>query len=267
MSVYREAPGPAPDVLVCSGLDPSGGAGFIADVRVVTALGARPVGVVTALTVQNTTGATRCDALDATLIRDQLDFLLTDVEVRAIKIGLVGSPAIAGAFGRALDLTRAPVVWDPVANPSRGDVGFGETTLEDLLDQLAPHLALLTPNRGELETLAGRGRLDDLDAAVAAAARLANKRRTAVLVKSGHFPEAAATDVLVTPDGGRELLPGTQIPDGEYVHGTGCALSSAIATYLARGQELVDACRAAKAFVAARIATPVTPGRGAAAVV
>ena len=90
------APPPdAPDVLICAGLDPSGGAGLIADVRVVSALGCRPVGVVTALTVQNTTGGVDTEAMNAERVREQLEYLLSDVEVRAVKIGMIGSLALS----------------------------------------------------------------------------------------------------------------------------------------------------------------------------
>src|SRR5688500_20397948 len=110
MTPYRGAADTrAPDVLVCSGLDPSGGAGLIADVRVVAELGARPVGVVTSLTVQNTTGVVDVQACDPDFVGHQLAFLMTDVEVRAGKIGLVGPTAIAQARRGALHLTHAPV--------------------------------------------------------------------------------------------------------------------------------------------------------------
>src|SRR5688500_6067024 len=123
MAPYRAAAGTrVPDVLVCAGLDPSGGAGLIADVRVVGELGGRPAGVVTALTVQNTTGVVDYQVCDADLVGHQLVFLLTDIEVRAVKIGMVASTASAKAIANALHLTQAPVVWDPILAPTRGTV-------------------------------------------------------------------------------------------------------------------------------------------------
>ena len=116
MTIYRQTGKPArPDVLVCSGLDPSGGAGLIADTRVVAQLGGRPVGVVTALTIQNTTGVLGTHACDAEVVGQQLTFLMTDVEVRAVKLGMIGSTELAKAIANALHLTNAPVVWDPIA--------------------------------------------------------------------------------------------------------------------------------------------------------
>jgi hydroxymethylpyrimidine kinase/phosphomethylpyrimidine kinase len=275
---------PRPDVLICAGLDPSGGAGLIADVRVVSELGGRPVGVVTALTVQNTTAVIDTEAVGAAHVREQLEFLLSDIEVRAVKIGMIGSSEIARSIGQALALTGAPVVWDPVIHPSRGDVPFVDSLFSHAVAALLPHVTVLTPNAGELAFLTGATVASVADA-VAVGSALAARLSTAVLVKGGHLvgagrgggPEHSpgdspndspeeSIDVLCRP-GGVELLRGRRVPGGHHIHGTGCALSSAIATYLARGTELVDACRAAKAFVAARIAAPARPGRGAAAIV
>jgi hydroxymethylpyrimidine/phosphomethylpyrimidine kinase len=264
-----------PEVLICAGLDPSGGAGLIADVRVVAELGCRPVGVVTATTVQNTTAVIDTEAMAAASVREQLEFLLSDIEVRAVKIGMIGSSEIARSIASALALTGAPVVWDPVIQPSRGDVPFVDSLFSHALAALLPHVTVLTPNAQELRFLTG-AQIVSLAEATAAGRALAARLDTAVLVKGGHLDSRAAGDADESVDvlcrahaggGGIEILRGPRIPDGEHVHGTGCALSSAIAAHLARGAELVDACRAAKDFVAARIGAPVKPGRGAAAVV
>jgi hydroxymethylpyrimidine kinase/phosphomethylpyrimidine kinase len=265
---FRDRSGPRPDVLICAGLDPSGGAGLIADVRVVTELGGRPVGVVTALTIQNTTAVIDTEAMGAEQIREQLEFLLSDVEVRAVKIGMIGSSEIAKSISAALALTSAPVVWDPVIHPSRGDVPFVDSLFSHAITALMPHVTVLTPNAQELAFLTGK-KIASLADATAAGTALAAKLSTAVLVKGGHLGASdpdESIDALCSARG-VELLPGRRLPGGEHVHGTGCALSSAIATYLARGAELVDACRSAKTFVASRIGTPAHPGRGAAAIV
>jgi hydroxymethylpyrimidine kinase/phosphomethylpyrimidine kinase len=261
--------GSRPDVLVCSGLDPSGGAGFIADVRIISELGGRPVGVVTALTVQNTTGVVASEALGPELIREQLELLLSDVEVKAVKIGMIGSSEIAQTIAEALALTRAPVVWDPVIHPSRGDVPFVDSRFGHAITALVPHVAVLTPNAAELAFLAGKPIATLADAAVAGQA-LATQLGTAVLVKGGHLDGRERTsesiDILCRASG-VQLLRGPRVRDGEHVHGTGCALSSALAVHLAHGTDLLEACRAAKDFVAARLAQPAHPGRGARAVV
>jgi hydroxymethylpyrimidine/phosphomethylpyrimidine kinase len=264
-SPYRDAdPGPR-DVLICAGLDPSGGAGLLADTRVASELGARPVGVVTALTVQNTTGVMGGAAVDAELVAQQLAFLLTDIELDAVKIGMIGSAEIARAIATALHLTHAPTVWDPVMHPSRGELHRAEAFIGDALVALRPHLTLLTPNLDELAFFAG-GPIASLADATAAASALARQLDAAVLAKGGHIGGDEAIDVLAYV-GGVEELRGPRVRDGHHVHGTGCALSTAIATLLAQGRDLVDACRTAKDFVAVRIAEPTRPGRGAPSVV
>jgi hydroxymethylpyrimidine/phosphomethylpyrimidine kinase len=262
-----------PDVLICSGLDPSGGAGFLADVRVVAGLGCRPVGVVTALTVQNTTGVIDAEPVAADRVREQLEFLLSDVEVRAVKIGMLGATAVAEAIAQALALTAAPVVWDPVLGPSISAPGAAPVGVAQFLGggldravaALAPHVALVTPNAGELAALTGMP-VGSLAEARAAGLALAARLNTAVLVKGGHLGGEASVDLLCR-GGAVEQLAGPRVPGGEHVHGTGCALSSAVAALLARGAELAAACREAKALVAQRIADPARPGRGAASVV
>ncbi|MEO8702412.1 MAG: bifunctional hydroxymethylpyrimidine kinase/phosphomethylpyrimidine kinase [Kofleriaceae bacterium] len=264
MTPYRD-PGGQPSVLICSGLDPSGGAGFIADVRVAQLLATRPIGVITATTVQNTTAVLGSVALAPDTIREQLELVLSDVEVHAVKIGMIGSSEIAVAIAAALALTNAPVVWDPITYPSRGDIAFVDSLFGRALAALAPHVTVLTPNARELAFLVGRP-IEGVPEGVAAGMSLAQRLGTAVLVKGGHLGSDDSTDTLCRADGPITLR-GPRIARGEEVHGTGCALSTAIAAHLARGADLVEACRAAKAFVAERIANAVHPGRGAAAIV
>lgn len=255
----------APALLICSGLDPSGGAGLIADVRIAALLDTRPVGVVTASTIQNTQGVISSVALDPELIREQLEMLLSDVEVNAVKIGMIGNGSVAEALGHALQLTNAPVIWDPVVRSSRGETALLEGGLERAVTALAPHLTLITPNANELAILTGLS-VADVDDAIEAGRSVAARLDTAVLVKGGHLGTVDAADYLCRPAGVIQL-PGERIPGGEGVHGTGCALSTAIAAYLANGAELVEACLEAKRFVAELIGAPVKPGRGASAVV
>jgi hydroxymethylpyrimidine/phosphomethylpyrimidine kinase len=269
---YRDAASPAeagraPHVLICAGLDPSGGAGLIADVRVASMLGARPVGVVTALTIQNTQGVRSAHPLDADVVGAQIATLLSDVEVKAVKLGMLGAVDIAREIADGLHLTAAPVVWDPISAPSLGQAGvsFDHDLFGEMLRELAPHLTLITPNTGELAALAGRP-IRDLDELAAAARYLAGALGVAVLAKGGHAGGPESVDVLAAGDL-VERLRSSRVAEGEHVHGTGCALSTAIAAHLALGAGLVDACRAAKELVGARLASPVRPGRGAPAIV
>lgn len=260
----RQADTRAPDVLVCSGLDPSGGAGFIADTRVISELGGRPCGVITALTVQNTTGVVGSHPCDPEVVGHQLAFLLTDIEVKAAKIGMIGTADIARAIGNALQLSDARVVWDPVMYPSRGNQRLIDDHHADAMQALKPHLTLITPNKHELFMLTGLP-TDTPEMAEAAGRELAVRLDTAVLVKGGHVGGTDSTDILLTATS-RDELRGPRIEGGEDIHGTGCALSSAISAYLAHGRELVDACTLAKQYVATLIASPIQPGRGAPAV-
>ena len=261
---------PRPGVLIAAGLDPSGGAGFLADARVIDGLGCRPVGVITAHTVQATTGVTAVHPVSAEVVHDQLGALLADVEVRAVKLGMLGNAAIAQAIGAALQQTHAPVVWDPILLPTRGQVAlFDGEGVDDLglaIRALLPHLTLVTPNAREATVLTG---IDVVDAtsAEAAARKLARLLRCAALVKGGHTGGAAAVDVLVlAADDVAIYLAAPRIAGGHDVHGTGCMLSSAIAAALALGEPLEAACRAGKARVVAALRAPVWPGRGAPAV-
>jgi hydroxymethylpyrimidine/phosphomethylpyrimidine kinase len=266
VSIYRDPHGDVPCVLICAGLDPSGGAGFLADARVVSSLRLRPVGVVTTLTVQNTVAVQQVHPVDAEVIGAQLAALLSDVEVRAVKLGLIGSVQIAREISYGLDLTAAPVVWDPVGAPSRGRVTFDAPAFDEMLALLGPHVRVLTPNVHELADFVGR-ELRTRDDAIAAARELVGKSSDLhVLVKGGHFDDRErATDILVG-NNALEVLDGPRIGH-EDVHGTGCALSSAIASYLALGDDIPDACKKAKQLVAAHIAAAVKPGRGAPAIV
>ena len=253
-----------PDVLICSGLDPSGGAGFLADVRVVSLLGGRPVGVITAQTIQSTLGLRSMHEVEREVFGEQLNALLTDVEVKAVKVGLLGSRDIVEELAAQLSLTAAPLVWDPIAGATRGDPLLGRTQLDVALRELGRHLTLITPNINELGLLTG-ATITTLDEAIGAGRALALAAKTSVLVKGGHLSADESVDVLIQA-GVVEQLAGPRLAS-EDVHGTGCALSSAIATHLALGAPLIEACRHAKAFVASRIASSVRPGRGAPAIV
>ncbi len=248
-------------MLIVAGLDPSGGAGLIADIRVCELLGCRPVAVATALTEQSTVEVREINAVSSTVVGDQLRMLLTDVEVAAVKLGMLGSEAIVDELARALDLTAAPVVWDPVLQPTRGRVALYEGDPLRALELLDGQVALCTPNADEAFALTGLA-ITSVGDAVAAGMLLYQRGMTATLVKGGHWGDGAEVhDVLVTADR-HELLIGPRIATAEPVHGTGCALSTAIACHLALGRGLEEACRAARAFVADRIAAPVHAGRG-----
>lgn len=254
-----------PNVLVIAGLDPSGGAGLVADVRVCEQHDCRPMAVATALTEQSTAEVRAANPVTPTIVGDQLRMILTDVEVAAVKLGMLGSEAIADEVARALELTAAPVVWDPVLRATAGRIRLYDGDPARAIELLDGHVALFTPNSDEAHALTGI-QIDSVGDAVAAGMALYQRGMGAVLVKGGHWGAATeAIDVLVTPDGHEVLTAPRFVTDGP-IHGTGCALSSAIACNLAAGMSVVEACRAAKAYVAALIADAVYPGRGHGAV-
>jgi hydroxymethylpyrimidine/phosphomethylpyrimidine kinase len=255
-------------ILIISGLDPSGGAGLLADARIAAECGVRAAGVVTSLTEQATQGLRRAVAVDPELVGDQLRALLSDVEVAAIKIGALGDEAIARQVAAALELTAAPVVWDPVLRATAGSGALFSGDPDAAFAQLAPHLTLITPNVGEAERLAGAA-ISDL-AAMEEAARVLARRGgdgLGVLVKGGHLHSAEEAVDLLCLRGRVTRIAGERVAGGAEVHGTGCALATAIASRLAHGDGLEVAVRAAKALVAARLRTPARPGRGAASIV
>jgi hydroxymethylpyrimidine/phosphomethylpyrimidine kinase len=249
-----------PDVLICAGLDPSGGSGLIADIRVVSELRCRPVGVATALMVQNTSARVATKAMGSELVRQQIEHLVSDIEIRAVKIGMVGSSEIAKVIGRILELVRVPVVWDTIIHPSRGDVRLADSLFGHAVAALSPRITVLTPDREELGFLTGRT-IASVSDALLAGQELASRLRAAVLVKDLDFAESEPLDLLCTPSN-HERLPRPRTAPGAPVQGARCALSSALAAYLANGTELLEACRAARAYVTARQSTPVRPGRG-----
>jgi len=248
------------NLLVVSGLDPSGGAGFLADARVAEQHGLRPVGVVTALTVQTTSDMRGYEPVAAELVGAQLSALLSDMVVAGGVIGMLGDEAVVEVVAEALRLTAAPLVWDPVLRASAGGAPLYRGDPGRALALLADHVALVTPNLAEAEALAGF-EVRDLAGMKRAAQSLAAKSGVACLVKGGHLREGAAVDVLAAGDELIEIA-GARVPGGEDVHGTGGALACAIACQLARGAELGQAVRAAAGFVRERLAAPVVAGRG-----
>jgi hydroxymethylpyrimidine/phosphomethylpyrimidine kinase len=244
-------------VLFVSGLDPSGGAGFLADVRVAAEHGCRAVGVVTATTVQDTSGVRAVTPTPLDVLDEALTTLLADVEVDAVKIGMLGDARAAEVIARALAATRAPVVWDPVLMPSRGGVALLVGDAAAAVRALLPEARLVTPNASEAEALTGIRVVDEASACAAAAAIPGQ----AVLVKGGHVPGPLAIDVL--RDGADVMALAAPRVEAGPLHGTGCVLSSAIACGLGAGAPLAAAVRAAKDYLGAKLAAPLAVGRGA----
>ena len=240
-------------VLTIAGSDSSGGAGIQADLKTIAANGCYGMSVITALTAQNTQGVTGIHPVPVDFVARQLDAVLSDVGADAVKIGMLFSPELIETVARKLREYRvARIVLDPVMVAQSGDKLLRDDAVEALKTHLIPLAEILTPNIPEAEVLLGR-KLSGADDLPAAAEDLLRFGCRNVLVKGGHLEGDASDDCLVL---GAEIrlvrLPGARIATRNN-HGTGCTLSSAIAAFIAKGDEVETAVRRAKEYVAGAI--------------
>ncbi|HET9121955.1 MAG TPA: hydroxymethylpyrimidine/phosphomethylpyrimidine kinase [Acidiferrobacteraceae bacterium] len=244
-----------PIVLVFSGLDPTGGAGIAADIETLAALGARAAPIVSALTVQDTRGASEVVPVTAALVLAQAEAVLADLPVAAIKVGLLPTVALVDAVATlAARHPALPLVVDPVLASGRGDDLRLEPTATALRQQLLPHTWLLTPNVREAEQISGaRG-------SEAIAQALLALGTHAVLVTGGDEPEAQVHNWLYRQGVAPVRYSWTRLP--QRYHGSGCTLAAACAALLARGVVLEEAVRQAQAFTWAALADADCRGRG-----
>lgn len=251
---------PPPRILAIAGSDSSGGAGIQADIKTVTMLGGYAMTAVTAVTAQNTVGVQAIAPIEPSLVTQQIASCIDDVGVDAIKIGMLHDSDIMGHVADALaGVSGVPVVLDPVMIASSGAALIAPDALATLKDRLFPLATVLTPNLPELEFLCGRT-LRTTELMQEGATELARAHGCHVLAKGGHTEDARIIDLLVAPDGTAAFYEHARI-DTRHTHGTGCTLSSAIATLLGHGQPLDNAVRLARQFVLRAI--KAAPGYGA----
>jgi hydroxymethylpyrimidine/phosphomethylpyrimidine kinase len=234
-----------PRILSIAGSDSSGGAGIQADIKTITMMGGFAMTAITAVTAQNSLGVTGVETLSPAMVAAQIDACVSDIGVDAVKIGMLGSAAIAHAVADRLEALDVPVVFDPVMIASSGSVLADEGTVA-AFERLMKRAALTTPNVPELAALGG---------AEAMAAR-----EVVYLAKGGDAPGDTVFDRLVRP-GLQTLEWSAPRIETRHSHGTGCTLSSALATELGRGRALPEATEIARAFVRAALAA--APGLGA----
>lgn len=223
-----------PRILTIAGTDPSGGAGAQADIKSITATGGFAYSVVTAIVAQNTQGVRSIFSPPPSVIRDQLEALNDDVVIDAVKIGMLGNTGYIQIVDEWLDGHKPPiVVVDPVMVATSGD-RLLDTEAEDALKNMLHHATVVTPNIPELEILAqlAPGTIQNHSDAIAAAQKLARDINATVLVKGGHLTERIVTNALVDAEGVIAEAH-TERVDTDATHGTGCSLSSALATRLA----------------------------------
>ncbi|PMR72000.1 bifunctional hydroxymethylpyrimidine kinase/phosphomethylpyrimidine kinase [Halomonas endophytica] len=242
-----------PNALTIAGSDPSGGAGIQADLKTFSALGAYGTSVITALTAQNTLGVKGVHPVPEDFIRLQLDTLLDDVSLDAVKIGMVASREVAETLRDSLEARRPRwIVLDPVMVAKSGDILVDNVGIAAVREVLVPLADLMTPNLPEAAVLLdcpSPATRADMEAMAPALAALG---AGAVLLKGGHLKGECCPDLLITPDGTR-WLEGTRIATSN-LHGTGCSLSSAIAARLALGDTLPEAIISAKRWLEAALA-------------
>ncbi len=241
-----------PNALTIAGSDPSGGAGIQADLKAFSALGAYGSSVITALTAQNTRGVAGVHPVPAEFIATQLETLLDDVRIDAVKIGMVASREVAEVIREALTRRRPRwVVLDPVMVAKSGDILVDDAGIRAVREVLVPLADLITPNLPEAAVLLGAPEPNDRESMLALAPALRALGAGATLLKGGHLAGEECPDLLITAE---EALwvEGARV-DTANLHGTGCTLSSAITARLALGDDLPEAVTRAKRWLGAAL--------------
>ena len=255
-----------PIVLTFAAADPTGGAGLQADILTLASLGCHPLTVVTAITVQDTTGVEGVLPIDAEWVADQARALLEDMPVAAFKLGMMGSVEVIAAIAEVIsDYPDIPVILDPVLASGRGDQFADEEMIEAMIGLLLPQTTLLTPNSLEARRLAqqiGEPHEDArLELGLAECAhRLVNAGCEYVLVTGTHEGTPQVVNTLYGSHGAVRSDRWDRLP-GSY-HGSGCTLASAIAAHLASGAEVADAVMGAQEYTWRTLAAGFRPGMG-----
>lgn len=234
-----------PRVLSIAGSDSGGGAGIQADIKTITVLGGYAMTAICALTAQDTTGVHAVLPIDPAMVAAQIDACVNDIGVDAVKIGMLGSPEIAGLVADRLEKLNVPIVFDPVMISTSG-AALADTATIAAFERLMAIATLTTPNVPELHALGG-------DTAMRA-------RNVAYVAKGGDADGPEVIDRLIVPGEPDRAWTATRIVT-RHTHGTGCTMSSAIATFLASGASVVEAVEDAREFV--RAAMLAAPGFGA----
>jgi hydroxymethylpyrimidine/phosphomethylpyrimidine kinase len=259
-----------PVILSIAGYDPSSGAGITADIKTAAALGCYAVTCITALTVQSTQGVHRVEPSKPELVVQILDALADDLDIKAVRIGMLGSGKVAEAVVEFLNKRRLPnVVLDPVIRSSSGAALLDDAGMDVVRSRLLSLCDVVTPNIAEAAILAGAEGIAENSGWEAAlpdvrrlAARLHDLGGKAVIITGGHL--SPANDLLSVRGSGtrhEEVFHGER-SESRSTHGTGCAFATALACRLALGDDLPQATRAAKAYVRKAILSAYPLGKG-----
>jgi hydroxymethylpyrimidine/phosphomethylpyrimidine kinase len=251
-----------PIVLTFAASDPTGGAGVQADIMTLASMGCHPLSVVTALTVQDTTGVEDILAIDAGWVADQARALLEDIPVAAFKFGMLGSvEAIAAIAEIVADYPDVPLVFDPVLASGRGDQLADEEMVDAMIGLLLPHTTILTPNSLEARRLAlDEEAEDDAPSLSECARRLVSAGAGYVLITGTHENTPQVVNTLYGSHGPIRADQWDRLP-GSY-HGSGCTLAAAIAANLANGLDIEAAVRDAQEYTWQALSAGFRPGMG-----
>lgn len=237
--------------LTIAGSDSGGGAGIQADLKAMSALGVFGASVITAVTAQNTQAVTAVHGIPTDIVRAQIDAVLSDLNVGAVKIGMLATPEIIQAVAYGLSGYDGPIVLDPVMVAKSGDPLLQEDAISALAETLLPRAILLTPNLPESARLLNDTPAETTEQMAAQGATLRTLGAQAVLMKGGHGSGDICEDLLITGTG-LHAFSAPRIAT-RNTHGTGCTLSSAIAAGLAKGLPLEQAVEAAHGYLHAAI--------------
>jgi len=242
-----------PNILAIAGSDPSGGAGIQADIKAISANGGYAMAVITALTAQNTLGVSGVELIGPSMVKAQIKAVFDDIRVDAVKVGMIGSAAITKAVAEMLIDYKGWMVVDPVMVAKGGDRLLAPEAVSALRDNLLPRCSVLTPNLPEAADLLDCAEAKTLSEMETQAGELIRYGAKAVLLKGGHLIGDDCPDLLLTATGAMHWLSAPRIKT-KNTHGTGCTLSSALATQLALTGDILQACKAAKNYVSQAIA-------------
>lgn len=236
-------------VVTIAGTDPSGGAGIQADIKAICATGSYAASIVTALVAQNTTGVQAILDIPASFVEQQIHSVFSDLNVNTVKIGMLHNETIIEVVAKAIkQLPLKHIVFDPVMVAKNGCPLIDPLTIDYLKQHLLPHVSLITPNLPEAETLLGYS-IKTEDEMVSAAKTLSQHYQLDVLVKGGHLNTQMSSDVLYCHANQMEYWFHADRIHTKNTHGTGCTLSSAIASYLAQNYTTQNAISAAKHYL------------------
>ena len=245
--------------LTIAGSDSSGGAGIQADIKTMTANGVFAMSAVTALTAQNTTGVAGIMEVSPEFLKQQIDCIFTDIRPDAVKIGMVSSAELITAIAEKLAQYHAEnIVVDPVMVATSGAKLISDDAIDTLKERLLPMASVLTPNIPEAEVLSGMEIRTEEDM-IKAAEKISENYHCAVLLKGGHQLNDA--NDLLYRDGSCRWFYGKRI-DNPNTHGTGCTLSSAIASNLAKGFDMDASVERAKAYISGALGAMLDLGKG-----